>query len=400
MQIKLCEKKDCTGCFACLQACKQGAIYKQCSNEGFDYPVIDSTKCIGCQSCIKSCPIISLQAPYKYNSNSPCFSAYHKHSDIRERSSSGGMFYTLAKHVIDQGGVVYGAAWAENLHLKHIEADDGLKLERLLRSKYVQSDTSEVFVQVKKRLDEGREVLFCGTPCQVAAMKSFLKGKEYNNILLVDVICQGVPSPTIFRKYINEIEIKNHVKVKDVVFRSKKYGWRGGLLMLSLFCEDGKAIEIKYSRNIFYRAFLRNYFLRPSCYDCQFKSTNKGSFSDITLADFWRIGNTIPYKCDSYEKGVSAVLTNTHKGEIVFDAMKKDVIWEERSYKEFSTNGGTRVAEVPKNNSKALEIVEAKGFNDIQKVFFPYTWRDLLSDWMSIHFSQHTIQILKQWIKR
>ena len=398
-QITLCEKDNCTGCLACKQACKQGAISIDFTDKGFAHPSVNHDLCIGCHACEKVCPIISLQPPYHYNSESPCYSAYQKEMDIRKRSSSGGMFYTLAKHILDCGGVVFGAAWTGNLHLKHIEVACEEELEKLLRSKYVQSDTSEVFVQVRQRLDEERMVLFCGTPCQVAAMKSFLRGKEYKNLLLVDVICQGVPSPSIFRKYIDEVEAKYHTTIVDVTFRSKKYGWRCGLSLL-LLCDNGRNIEVKYGKNTYYRAFLRNYFMRDSCYNCQFKSSSKGCFSDITLADFWRIGTTIPYKCNTYESGVSAVLTNTPKGAKVFDEIKEDLVWEERTYKEFSTNGGLRVAQRPQNWESAFATAREESFDVIQSKYYSYSKRNALSDWMSMHISQQLINSIKKWIRR
>ena len=398
--IELCDRNDCTGCLACMQSCKQNAIRQEVSDDGFAYPVIDHDKCIGCTACEKACPILSLQPPFHYNSESPCYSAYQKKMDVRKRSSSGGMFYTLAKHTLDQGGVVYGAAWTEGLHLKHIEAEDEETLERLLRSKYVQSDTSEVYEQVKKRLDEGRQVLFCGTPCQVAAMKSFLRGREYENLILVDVICQGVPSPAILKKYIDEVEAKYKTKIVDVTFRSKKYGWRCGLLLLLLLCADGRTIEIKYKRNTYYRAFLRNFFMRESCYGCQFKASGKGCFSDITLADFWRIGNKVPFKCDSYECGVSAVLTNTPKGERLFEEVKTEIVWENRLYEEFNTNGGVRIAKCPQNFQTAFLSAKTDDFDAIQAKYYPYTWRNYLSDWVNMHFSQQIIQNLKIWLRR
>ena len=398
-KIELCDIKDCTGCLACLQACKNNAICVVESDNGFAYPVIDKGKCVGCQACVNACPIISLLPPFHYNSESRCYSAYQKQNEVRQNSSSGGMFYTLAKHTLSQGGVVYGAAWTEGLKLRHIEAQDGKTLEKLLRSKYVQSDTSDVFIQVKKRLEEGRQVLFCGTPCQVAALYSFLKRKEYDNLLMVDVVCQGVPSPAVFRKYIDEVEAKFHTKIVEVIFRSKKYGWRCGLLLL-LVCENGRILEIKYSPNSYYRAFLRNYFMRESCYNCQFKKPNKGTFSDITLADFWRIGTQIPYHCESYESGVSALLTNTSKGDKAFDEIKDKIVWEERTYEEFSSNGGLRVAIKPKDYNEVFLSAETDSFDAIQNKHYPYTLSRFLSDWISIHFSQQTINKIKRWLKK
>ena len=399
MQIKLCNTKDCTGCMACLQSCRQEAIHIEWSETGFSHPVIEEDKCVGCQACIKACPVLSLKPPYHYNSESRCYSAYQKDETIRKESSSGGLFYTLAKYIIEQGGVVFGAGWSEKLQLKHQKADCLTDLNKLMRSKYVQSDTSEVYNEAMHLLNDGKKVLFCGTPCQIAAMRSFLRGKEYDGLYLVDVVCQGVPSPILFRKYIDEVESKYHTRVTDVTFRSKKYGWRCGLLLL-LQCEDGRSIEIRYKKNTFYRAFLRNYMLRESCYQCQFKYPQKGCFSDITLADFWRIGTEKPFKCDSYESGVSAVLINTSKGETLFDVLKDQVIWEERSFKEFSTNGGLCVAKKPKDNDGAFEVAIKQPFDVVQNMFYPYTLVQKMRDMMNMHLSQKTIFKIKRWLRR
>ena len=399
MQIKLCNTKDCTGCMACLQSCRQEAIHIEWSETGFSHPVIEGDKCVGCQACIKACPVLSLKPPYHYNSESRCYSAYQKDETIRKESSSGGLFYTLAKYIIEQGGVVFGAGWSEKLQLKHQKADCLTDLNKLMRSKYVQSDTSEVYNEAMHLLNDGKKVLFCGTPCQIAAMRSFLRGKEYDGLYLVDVVCQGVPSPILFRKYIDEVESKYQTRVTDVTFRSKKYGWRCGLLLL-LQCEDGRSIEIRYKKNTFYRAFLRNYMLRESCYQCQFKYPQKGCFSDITLADFWRIGTEKPFKCDSYESGVSAVLINTSKGETLFDVLKDQVIWEERSFKEFSTNGGLCVAKKPKDNDGAFEVAIKQPFDVVQNMFYPYTLVQKMRDMMNMHLSQKTIFKIKRWLRR
>lgn len=399
MAIELCDRKDCTGCLACMHACNKGAIYSELSEDGFYYPMINPSQCIGCSACIKACPILSLQPPYQYNKDSHCYSAYQKQTDVRLHSSSGGLFYTLAKYIIDLGGVVYGAGWGENLHLKHQKVDNLKGLQKLMRSKYVQSDLSEVYMDVKQLLNDGRKVLFTGTPCQVAAMRSFFRDKNVDGLFLVDVVCQGVPSPVLFRKYIDEIEAKFHTKVIDVIFRSKKYGWRCGLLLL-LLCEDGKTIEIKYGENTFYRAFLRNYMMRESCYNCQFKYPKKGCFSDVTLADFWRIGSRVPFQCDTYECGVSAVLTNTLKGEQLFNVIKNQVVWEERTFEEFSTNGGLKTAVKPKDNKSAFETAKREPFDVVQDSYYPYTLKQKAHDLMNMHLSQPTIFKIKKWLRK
>ena len=400
MQAILCERKDCIGCFACLQSCKQKAISIENSDDGFLYPVINHAKCVNCGVCSRSCPIISLNPPYKYNHESPCYSAYHKEVGVRMKSSSGGLFYTLATNVIEKGGCVYGAGWMDDMVLRHQKAEDKDSLMKLMRSKYVQSDTSEVYQDVREELKSGREILFSGTPCQVAALKSFLGNKEYPQLLTVDVICQGVPSPVIFRKYLDAQEEKYGSKVVDVVFRTKEKGWRCGLLLLLLLLADGREIELKYKKNDYYHAFLKNYFLRESCYSCQFKQCNKGCFSDITLADFWRIGTVVPFKCESYDKGVSAVLTNTEKGKKSFDEIKEFLVWEHRTFGEFSTNGGLSIASCPPRQKEATKAAMNRGMDEVQSEYFPYTWRAYLSDLLNMHLSYKTIQNIKKWTRK
>lgn len=400
MQITLCEKNECIGCFACKQACNKNAISIELTGDGFTYPTIDHSKCVECGACRKACPVISLEPPYHYNQDSLCYSAYQKDDDVRMISSSGGMFYTLSKEVIEKGGCVYGAGWDDDMTLRHQKAEDMESLKKLMRSKYVQSDTSEVYQDVKEELKSGRPILFSGTPCQVAALRSYLGGKEYPQLLTVDVICQGAPSPAVFKKYISDIEERYGSKVVDAVFRTKENGWRCGLLLLLLLLSDGRRIELKYKKNDYYHAFLKNYFLRESCYQCQFKHPKKGCYSDITLADFWRIGTTVPFECTSYEKGISAVLTNTEKGTVAFESIKKRIIWEERTFKEFSTNGGLRVANRPTGQKDALSMALKKTMDKVQDAYFPYTWRSNLSDFLNMHLSQKTIQNIKRWLRR
>lgn len=398
MRITLCEKEDCIGCFACSQACKKDAVGKQSSN-GFSYPEIDYDKCVSCGACRNACPIISLEPPYKYNHESRCYSAYQKEDEARIESSSGGLFYTFAKRVIESGGVVYGAGWTEGMNLKHQKAEDMDGLKKLIRSKYVQSDTSDVYQVVREELKSGRKILFSGTPCQVAALKTFIGRKDYPQLLTIDVICQGVPSPGVFRKYIDDIEKKYRSKVVDAVFRTKENGWRCGLLLLLLLA-DGRKVKLKYKKNDYYQAFLKNYILRESCYNCQFKKDRKGCSSDITLADFWRIGTTVPFECSTYEKGISAVLTNTEKGMMAFDEIKDRIVWEERTFNEFSTNGGLKVATRPPRQTEAVKAAMTMSMDKVQAEYFPYTTKRFFSDFLQMHLSQNTINIIKKWLRR
>lgn len=378
--VNLCAKELCTGCLACSQICSINAITPQFI-DGFLYPLIDPEKCIGCGLCVSSCPVIN-KAQIKGHSHKEeesCLAAWNKNVDVRMSSSSGGVFSAFAEKILNDGGVVFGAAWNEELTLVHEGIEDISQLDRLRRSKYVQSDTNSTFRKVKEYLKEGRRVLYCGTPCQIAGLIYFLRHKDYDNLLCVDVLCQGVPSPVLFKKYIEEIESGTGVKVNDCIFRTKDYGWRSGLLMLLLRgrkYDRQRSLRFLFEKNAFYRSFFKEYFMRQSCYDCVFKNNKQGYYSDLTIADFWRIGNKIPFNAPHYEKGISAVVVNTDKGQSFISRCSEDLETVERTFGEFETNGGLRCSLKPKNNDEAFEYLLSHTWKETQQVYFPVTWRD------------------------
>lgn len=380
-EIQLCSRNDCTGCMACKQKCQFGAI-DVVTVDGFDYPSINIEKCRQCGMCSSSCPIINLRRRTGncHKIDTKCFAVWSKNVDIRMMSSSGGVFSVLAEYVISQGGIVFGAAWDDTMKLVHKGIVNVGQIGELRRSKYVQSDTANTFNEVKNKLRENQKVLFCGTPCQVAGLTSFLGDTNLDNLLTVDVLCQGVPSPHFFRKYIHEIENVTGWSVVDVNFRTKKYGWRCGLLLLLLLLRspDGKKtryIKRVLSNNEYYNSFIQEFFMRPSCYDCQFKCNHQGYYSDLTIADFWRIGKNVPFDVKDFSKGISAVLINTQKGSTAFYACENDIEVIERTWKEFATNGGLRSSHVPRNNKEAIEYLKNHSWRETQEKYFPMTWK-------------------------
>lgn len=260
-----------------------------------------------------------------------------------------------------------------NLIHKYIETSAGL--DALRRSKYVQSDTKNTFNEVQQFLREGRKVLYCGTPCQIAGLTAFLGYKNYENLIKVDVICQGVPSNEIFKKYISEIEKTHGVEVMDANFRSKDRGWRCGLLLLLRVRNGGKTFWKKrvLEKNEYYNAFIKEYFMRESCYDCQFKCNHQGYYSDISIADFWRIGKHIPLNVDNYEHGISAVIVNTQKGKAFFEQCQNNLVVIQRTWDEFMTNGGMFSCHKRKNNDEAYEYLQTHSWKETQQKFFPLT---------------------------
>ena len=309
----------CCGCTACYAICPKSAITMQEDSEGFKYPAIDKSKCIDCGLCCKVCPLDKKLE----NVITPAvsFACTAKDENFAKQSSSGGVFPLLTNMFAEQQAVIYGAAFDNNWKVKHIRVNDIDELKKLYTSKYVQSDMGDSFKQVKHDLDIGKEVLFAGTPCQVAGLKSYLS-KEYNNLTTVDFICHGVPSPAVWRSYIKEKAVNLNSKIIDISFRNKKDGWKNYYFRIKT--EDGNITYEKASDNIYMQSFLKDLYLRPSCYDCKFKTLNRAS--DITLADFWGVEKVLP---EMYtEKGVSLCWSSSDNGNRILCKALEDMVYK------------------------------------------------------------------------
>lgn len=401
---KLCSQDLCTGCFACKQACAKGAI-QITEVKGFLYPKIDSSLCVDCGLCTKVCPVITtkpLDETHK-EPQSTCFAAWNKDDKERVNSSSGGVFSVLANETLRLGGIVYGAAWDANMQLKHIGVDDVGRLDSLRRSKYVQSNTDDIYREVKHQLLAGRQILFCGTPCQVGGLLSFLRYKDYPNLLTVGVVCHGVPSQRSFDKYIHEIETQENVKVFDCNFRSKDYGWSTGLNLM-LYGSNERKNNIKINRmtsdNAYFNAFLKQFFLRESCYNCPFKGDSNLANADIILSDFWSLWSVIPWREVDWGKGVSAVVTNTEKGSDFLERCKDSLVMRERPYYEYASNTGLKNARKPKNNDEAFEFLKTNTWKETQSKFFPLKLSNKFPIYTRILFGENVSILIKKTIKK
>lgn len=305
--IEITSKERCSGCYACANACPKECIKMISDDEGFWYPQLDMKKCIDCGLCEKVCPIINKWEPEE-SRVTKAMAAINKIEEIRLKSSSGGMFTLIAELIIDQGGVVFGAAFSDDFKsVHHISVDNIDDLEKLRGSKYTQSRIGNTYKQAKECLESGRKVLFTGTPCQIGGLYSYLK-KQYNNLYTQDIICHGVPSPMVWKKYVEEREKEYSAKTKQIYFRNKKSGWKSFSMKFE-FLDEKEYIQI-HREDSFMRAFLTNSCLRHSCYACSFKKINRQA--DITLADFWGIQNVLPEMDD--DKGTSLVLVHSKKG--------------------------------------------------------------------------------------
>lgn len=271
--------------------------------EGFLQPHIDTDTCIKCHKCEKTCPIISpITIPTDFETQA--FAAINKDEAVRMRSSSGGMFHALAKWTIEQGGVVFGARFSENWEVVHdyTETIDGI--EPFMRSKYVQSCIGETFKQAKQFLDQGRQVLFVGTPCQIGGLKAYLH-KDYGNLLAVDLICHGVPSPKVWREYLKAFSID---RIKSINFKDKTVGWLPHQCQVTINKND-VIVQTRQIDNPFFRCFRNGIIMRNSCYKCHYRDLHR--ISDITISDFWGVEEKCPEMFDN--KGTSLIFIQNKK---------------------------------------------------------------------------------------
>lgn len=333
--IQIIDKKRCCGCSACKSICPTKCITMQEDHEGFLYPVINKVDCLDCGLCERVCPCLNQG---RGNIPRKTYAIVNPDEEIRGKSSSGGLFSLLAEQIIQEGGIVFGARFDDNWEVMHDYTDtiNGLMVFR--GSKYVQSRISGAFCKVRSFLKSGRKVLFTGTPCQIAGLKNFLQ-REYDNLLTVDIVCHGVPSPLVWREYFHELmthpqdlvkkntnlsSLNGMNEVTGVAFRDKQTGWKnyGFSIWGKLANKGGKhsALSSKNTEreifrecaadNLFMRLFLKDLCLRPSCYCCPAKKGK--SNCDITLGDFWGIGLSYPSLDDN--RGTSLALVYSDKG--------------------------------------------------------------------------------------
>ena len=308
--------EDCTGCSACLNSCPVGCLVLSPDEHGFRYPHIDRSTCINCGKCERVCPVLNNKPS---NPDSIFYGCKHVDDEVRRHSSSGGFFYELAKSVISSGGVVFGAAFSSDFHkVVHIQATTLEELEPIRVSKYVQSEVDSSYPLVKAALRQGKTVLFSGTPCQIAGIKSYV-GEVPDNLILAEVVCHGVPSPKVWDVYLSDLEKDHGSKVSFVSFRDKSRSWRKSDFLV-LF-EDGTEFRQPNSENPYMTAFLKNLSIRPSCTSCKFKRFISGA--DITMGDFW--GSTELGNSYNDEIGISIISINTQKGRYCLDRIKKEL---------------------------------------------------------------------------
>lgn len=318
--IQITNKADCCGCTACASVCALHAISMEPDALGFLYPKVDTEKCTNCGLCEKVCAFNS-NYDKSLNLTQPlAYAARHKDMKEVETSRSGAAFIAISDYVLDNGGVVYGAGYTDHFRVIHKRATTKQERDEFKGSKYVQSDLNHVFLQIKKDLKDGLTVLFSGTPCQTAGLNSFIGKKLREHLILVDIVCHGVPSPYIWKDYIAYLEKKYKDSICQVNFRDKQlFGWTAHHETFKFSNIEGKKLVSKSFKYLFYKHVM----LRLSCGVCPYTNTRRPS--DITIGDFWGWEKTDP-NINTDDKGVSLILINTKKGSMIFDSIKSQMI--------------------------------------------------------------------------
>lgn len=311
---RLCYAELCTGCGACAGVCPVGCIRMVADAEGFLRPEVDGQTCIGCNRCQRVCPVIN--QPVTPEGETTAYAAINTDDQIRYNSTSGGVFTLLGQWVLARGGIVFGAAYDEALRVVHCAAEHPDDLRRFRGAKYAQSQLMDVYHRVRSCLMGGRYVLFSGTPCQIGGLVSFL-GEHPDKLILVDLICHGVPSPAVWQHYVRYRGEQDAAGARPIAInlRSKETGWPSYSIRFDY--PNGAVYSATQAQDPYLRGFVGDLYLRPSCYHCKFKGSTR--LSDFTLGDYWGVWNQLPEYHD--EKGTSLVLLHTEKAKSIWEAL-------------------------------------------------------------------------------
>lgn len=362
--IHIKDKSDCCGCTACANICAHNAIVMQRDVYGFQYPIVDEDKCINCRLCEITCPLnnekIKLQIETK-----EAFGLYNKDVEKHKLSSSGGVFEELSHFIVQHGGVVYGVVYDTDWIVCHKRIDNILELNEYRGSKYVQSDLRDVFQTVYSDLKSNRKVLFSGTPCQIAGLKSFLR-KDYENLVTCEIICHGVPSPLLFKDYISFIQKTRKKLIACINMKDKTNGW--GYQSLKIVYKDGSKEQGTLLTNLWNRIYYSNKALRPSCYSCKF--TDYSRCADITIGDYWNLNRFHP---EIYNKnGVSLILIQTLKGIDLFNCIKDSFLKIKLNTGEYPQESLESPIKIPSGRNLFWQDYFDYGFVFISKKYYGY----------------------------
>lgn len=370
-------KENCCGCGACVNICPKHAVSMQEDENGFLYPYIDNEKCIKCSMCKKVC---AYQNKTETALPKETFAAQTDDENIISASASGGVFTAIASMILKDKGVVFGSAMMntnDGLQAVHIKAESVEDMKKLQGSKYVQSNTGNVYRQVKDELQSNRLVLFSGTPCQVAALKSYLGNKSYDNLFTIDIICHGVPGQGMFSAYIKDYEKKLNGKITEFKFRDKCRGW-GLTGSVKYIAHNGqekdKLVPCKMSS--YYMLFLKSHIYRENCYSCKYASANRPG--DITIGDYWGIEDEHPEYLKAnggaldQDKGISCILVNNEQGEKLLEKFGEKIVLKSSEYQKAARHNGQLRApcKVSDRREQILNLYHKGGYRAVDDWYY------------------------------
>lgn len=386
--IEIQDKENCCGCTACAQICPVNAITMTEDFEGFQYPTVSISKCISCEKCENTCPILNYRSEIKKEQKG--YVAQYLDESLLKKSTSGGVFGAIAIKVLQRGGYVYGAAFDNNFCVHHIGINKPEDLIKLQKSKYVQSYIDKgLFKEIKEKLENGILVCFSGTPCQVEGLIHFL-GRNYNNLLTVDMACHSVPSPKVLDKYLDLYGGRQNIKYLD--FRNKKYGYDYSTFLIET--KDEKKTNIGTEVDQYMRAFIGNISVRPSCYNCKFKKLYRES--DITIWDCFDIWNYDNY---NNNKGANKVIIHSQKGDIFFDSIKENLSTTQIEVKSLvlTSNELIKSCKENPNREKFFKDIDILGAKEFWDKYYPKTIKNYINQFARRFFIKIRLYI---WIKK
>ncbi|WP_405383559.1 Coenzyme F420 hydrogenase/dehydrogenase, beta subunit C-terminal domain [Phascolarctobacterium sp.] len=348
--------KNCSGCMLCKAMCRLKCIEIDTDREGFMVPVVRQDKCVNCGVCLKKCPQYNA---VPINKASKVYALQRNDEDKLKLSSSGGLGYALGEYVLNNGGIVYGCVFDENIKAVHVKCDSIEKLKKTCSSKYVQSDFSDVYSTILDDCKNYKSVLVVGTPCQIAAIKNYV-GDRYDNLILVDLICHGVPSPELFKKYLDwKAEDMGQENIISFNFRNKNKGW-GTTYQAVAATATATATA---TADPYYEGFLYAENYRECCYMCKYAKGER--VGDITIGDFWGIQRFHEEFVPIMTKGVSVALINSRKGEKLFKSIAGEFKYIESTFDKaaFENSNLVRPASRPDIRDEFYIKIEQEGFD-------------------------------------